>query len=172
MNDNYNLVEEYFMQVDKLFADNEYAQGKKLLEEILEMEPAYGRAHNHLGWLYYAKLDNYEKAEYHYKLAKKFAPEYPSGYINLSYILVETKRYEEAKANAEEALKVAAMNRAIIYNELGRTEELQGNYKDALKHYRNALRLCMNKNELDIYNANIERVKTKVNLFSRKFFLF
>src|SRR5262245_55146485 len=72
MSDNYNLVEEYFMQVDKLFADNEFVQGKKLLEEILEMEPAYGRAHNHLGWLYYAKLDNFEKAEYHYKSAKKF----------------------------------------------------------------------------------------------------
>ena len=172
MTNNYNLVEEYFMQVDKLFADNEFAQGKKLLEEILEMEPAYGRAHNHLGWVYYAKFDNYHKAEYHYKLAKKFAPEYPAGYINLSYILVQTRKYDEAKANAAEALNVPAMNRAIIYNELGRVEEYQGNYKEALQHYMDAVRSCMNKNELDVYNVNIERVKTKVNLFKKKFFLF
>lgn len=168
----YNLVEEYFMQVDKLFAEQEYGKGKKLLEEILEIEPAYGRAHNHLGWLYYAKLDDYGKAEYHYKLAKKFAPDYPHGYINLSYILVETRRFDEAKENAGEALKVAAVNRAVIYNELGRVEELSGNYKEALKHYKEAVKSSLNKNELEVYNGNIERVKNKVNLFGKKFVWF
>ncbi len=168
----YNLVEEYFLKVESLFRDGEYANGKKLLEEILDMEPGYGRAHNHLGWIYYAKFDDYRKAEYHYRLAIKFAPDYPFGYINMSYLLVETRRYDDARENATAALEVPAINRSVIYNELGRIEELTGNYNLAIRNYNDAIRLSLSNDQTAVYNTNLERVKTKARLFSRKFNLF
>lgn len=168
----YKLVEEYFINVDKLFSNGEFAEGKKLLEEILEMEPDYGRAHNHLGWVYYAKLEDYKRAEYHYRLAKKFAPDYHAGYINLSFVLVETGKYDEARSNVADAMKVVGINKATLYNELGRIEELTGNYKEALKNYREAVKLGMNKGEIEVYNSNMERLKNKISLFGKRFFLF
>jgi tetratricopeptide (TPR) repeat protein len=168
----YNLVEEYFIRVNKLFESNYFAQGKRLLEEILEIEPAYGRAHNHLGWLYHVKLDNLVKAEFHLKLAKKFSPEYPASYINLSYILIVTNRFAEARNNAAEALVVPGISLPLIYNELGRIEELCGNYKSALNYYKEAVKLGMNKSAMDVYNANISRTRTKLKMYGKRFFLF
>jgi tetratricopeptide (TPR) repeat protein len=168
----YNLVEEYFLKVEVLLGEGEFANGKKLLEEILDIEPGYGRAHNHLGWIYYAKFDDYRKAEYHYRLSIKFAPEYPAGYINMSFLLVELKRYEDARSNAYVALEVPAINRSVIYNELGRIEEMLGNYKMAIHNYNEAIRLTMHSNETVAYNANFERAKAKMRLYSRRFNLF
>jgi tetratricopeptide (TPR) repeat protein len=166
----YKLVEEYFLKVERLFGESEYAEGKNLLEEILRLEPAYGRAHNHLGWLYYAKFDHYGKAEYHYGLAKKYAPEYPASYINLSYLLVETGKYEMARENARDALAVSAVSRSRMYNELGRIDELTNNYKAAIANYSEAIRLSMSKHEIDTYNVNISRVREKMNLSRKRSF--
>jgi tetratricopeptide (TPR) repeat protein len=168
----YNLVEEYFLRVEKLFAAENYADAKNLLNEMLEMEPGYGRAHNHMGWLYYAKFDAYEKSEYHYRLAIKFAPEYPASYLNLSYLLVEMNRYEEARAHAAMSLTIPAVNRDSMYNELGRIAELSGDYKSALFNYREAVRYSLNKNRMETYRGNIARVESKVPLFSKRFLFF
>ena len=168
----YNLVEEYFLQVEKMFDSGEYTDGKRLLEEILDMEPGYGRAHNHYGWLFYAKFDNYAKAEYHYRLAVKFAPDYPYGYFNLSCLLIDLKRYEEARTHANEALNVATINRSTMYNELGRIEEMCGNFKAAVANYSEAIRLSMSSNQIEAYKTNMERAKYKLDTFRRRFTLF
>ena len=167
---NASMVEEYFLQVDKLFAEGEYGEGKKLLEEILETEPDYGRAHNHLGWLYFTKFDNYERAAIHFKLGIKFSPDYPASYINYTYLLNDLNEVEALKLNVERALKVKGINRAILYNELGRSYELNGNYNLASQNYKNAIRHTLNKQEMETYNQNMERVKTKKGIFSKKFF--
>ncbi len=165
-----NFVEESFLQVDKLFADGEYSEGKKLLEEILEMEPDYGRAHNHLGWLYFTKFDNYERADYHFRLGIKFSPDYPASYINYTYLLNDLNEVEALQKNVERAMKVKGINKAILFNELGRSCEVNGNYAAAVDNYKNAIKHCLNKQEMDTYNQNMERVKSKKSIFSKRFF--
>lgn len=172
MKENNLWVEERFLKVDDFYSKGEFAEGKKILEEILESEPGYGRAHNHLGWLYYAKFDDFEKAEYHYKLAIKFAADYPAPYLNLTYLLNYLNRYEEIKNHIEVALKVDGTVKSVLYNELGKAHEVNGNYAEASKAYKAAIRFSLNKDEMAALNANLLRVKDKVSLFERKFMFF
>lgn len=167
--ENYNYIEVRFLEAEKLLNENDFAAAKGLLEEILEMEPGYGRAHNHLGWLYYAKFDNYERAAYHFRLAIKFEPGYPASYINYCYLLNEINNEPELRSLAMKALEVPGVNKAVIYNELGRSSEMSGYYKDALANYKEAIRYSMNKNEIEVFNLNIERAKQKQALFAKRF---
>ena len=165
-------IEEQFLLVDKLFGEGEFAQGKRLLEEILEQEPGFGRAHNHLGWLYYAKLDDYEKAAYHLKLAIKFSPGYPAGFLNYTYLLNYLNRHADLLVHAKEALKVEGVSKSVIYLEMGKSYEVNGFYKEAVKAYTEAKRYSLSNAELTQIEEGLERVNTKVARFSKKFFSF
>lgn len=172
MKENNLWIEELFLKVDDFFSRGEFTDGKKLLEDILEHEPGYGRAHNHLGWLYYAKLDDYVKAEYHFKLAIKFAADYPAGYMNLTYLLNYLNRYDELVKHIETALNVGGTVKSVLYNELGKAHEMNGYYAEASKAYKAAIRFSLNKDEMASLNENLARVKNKVSLFERKFIFF
>lgn len=165
-------IEEQFLQVDKLYDTGEFVEGKKLLEEILENEPGFGRAHNHLGWLYYAKLDDYEKAGYHLKLALKFSPAYPPGFVNYTYLLNYLNRHKELVEHVSQAMLVEGVNKSVIYNELGKSYEINGFYKEAASAYLEAKRFSLNKNEMEMIDENMTRVKNKSATFSKKFFSF
>ncbi|MBI3520985.1 MAG: hypothetical protein HY062_16725 [Bacteroidetes bacterium] len=172
MKENNIWIEELFLKVDDYFTKGEFAEGKKVLEEILEYEPGYGRAHNHMGWLYYAKLDDNAKAEYHYKLAIKFAADYPAPYMNLTYLLNFLNRYNELVDHVNIALAIEGTVKSVLYNELGKAHEINANYSEAAKAYKNAIRYSLNKDEMTMLNENLTRVKNKVNLFERKFIFF
>jgi tetratricopeptide (TPR) repeat protein len=172
METNMYYIEELFLCVDKLFSANEYAEGKKVLENILEDEPGYGRAHNHLGWLYFAKFSDYKKAKYHLELAIKFSPDYPPGYLNYTYLLNHLNDYEAVLAHTEIALKVAGVNLYIINSEIGRAYEVHGHYSAADKAYKDAMRHALDKEDMQLMETNIERVKTKNSLFRKKSFFF
>lgn len=165
-------IEEQFLLVDKLFGNQEFAEGKRLLEEILEQEPGFGKAHNHLGWLYYAKLDDYEKAAYHLQLAIKFAERYPAPYLNYMYLLNYLNRHRDLLKHAELALLTEGVSKSIIQNELGKSFEINGFYKEAIKAYLEAKRFSLDKNETQMIDENLERAKNKATLFSKKFFSF
>ena len=75
-----------------------------------------------------------------------------------------------ARENAHEALAVSSVSRSRIYNELGRIDEMTNNYKAAIANYNEALRLGMNKSEIDTYYANNARVREKLNLSRRRLF--
>lgn len=164
-----NLVEEYFLQVEKLIGDGEFTESKRLLVEILEMEPSYGRAHNHLGWIYFTKFDDFERAENHFSLAIKFAPEYPASYINYVYLLNEVNAQDKVKEIISNALQVKGVRRSLLYNELARSDEMNGDFNSALLNYQNALQYAMNKEEVNALRENIERAKSKGGKFKRKF---
>lgn len=165
-------VEELFLKVDDLFSKGEFFEGKKILEELLEQEPGYGRAHNHLGWLYYAKFDEFEKAENHFKLAIKFAALYPAGYMNLTYLLNYLNRHEELVRHIDKSLKIEGTVKSTLYTELGKSYEINGKYKEATESYRSAIRFSLNKEEMASLNENLDRVKTKTGLFEKKYFFF
>lgn len=165
-------VEELFLKVDDLFSKNEFFEGKKILEEILEQEPGYGRAHNHLGWLYYAKFDEFEKAENHFRLSIKFAEHYPAGYMNLTYLLNYLNRHQDLIDHVGQALQVEGAGKSILYNELGKSYEINGRYKEATESYRSAIRFSLNKEEMTALSENLDRVKAKHGMFGKKYFFF
>src|SRR6185503_9595086 len=112
-------------------------------EEVLEEEPGYGPAHFKLGWMYWAKLDDYEKAERHFELAVKFSPEYPLTYYSYSLLLNEVNDFEKLLWLAEKGLKVKGVSKFFMHNERGKSCEMNGKLGMALEQYEAALRFAL-----------------------------
>lgn len=136
MDMDYFELEEKFYEADKMINDGRISDAAHLLEAILAEAPDFGKAHNHLGWLYETKFKNYAKAEEHYKYALKFAADYPAGYYNYAYLLSTLRRYEELENLLNEAIKVPGISYATLYNEYGLLYEAQGKFDEAIHYFR------------------------------------
>lgn len=161
-----NHIEELFLEADKALDDGNLAEGKKLLEEILNEEPSFGKAHNHLGWLYKTKFQDFKTAETHYKLAIKFDPNYSATYLNYAYLLRDSGRLDELEQLLNKALGIEAPNKCAIYDEFGSLYELKGQYKQAINYYKKAIQYCLNDKVMDDLKSHIKRCRKKRALFS------
>lgn len=161
-------TEDEFLKVDKLFDEGEYAECKRLLLYMLDEEPGFGKAHNLLAWLYYNELDDFEKAKRHFELAIKFSPTYPVTYINYAYMLNYLNRHKDLLAHAAKALQVEGVNKFIIHHEVGKSYELNGHYKKSGKAFKEALRFAINKNDVNLAQESVERIKLKTTSFAKK----
>lgn len=166
--DNISHLENQFIKADALIGEGKVSEAKELLEEILEEGPDFGKAHNHLGWIYCNKLSNFEKAEYHYKLGIKFDPSYPATYLNYTYLLVDLGKYEEAKQLIDRALReVTGADKASYYSELARIYEFERKYVLAYQFYKKSSDFAFNANYIENMKVNMKRVKDKMSTFER-----
>lgn len=158
---NNNKPAEMMLEVDELISNNKIPEATELLNEILAEAPDYGRAHNHIGWIYDVKLKMLDKAEEHYKLAIKFSPDYASGYTNYAYLLSAQRRYKELEEILKKADLCPTINRATIANEYAIMYESQGMFDDAIKYYKNSILHTFDNKVIDTAAASIERCKKK-----------
>lgn len=166
--DDISFVENQFIKADSLIGEGKVSEAKELLEEILNEYPDFGKAHNHLGWIYANKLSNYEKGEYHYKLAIKFDPKYPASYINYTYLLVDTSKFEEAKKLINTALtEVEGVDKASYYSELARICEFERDFINAYGWYKKSSDLAFNPTYIENMKINMKRVKDKMSTFEK-----
>ncbi|WP_347051961.1 tetratricopeptide repeat protein [Flavobacterium olei] len=166
--ENLSFYENQFIKADSLISEGNSADAKELLEELLSQYPDFGKAHNHLGWIYYNKLSDYEKGVYHYKLAMKFDPKYPAPYLNYTYLLIDLGRYAEAKEHIRATMANLENADNSSYNsELGRMAEYEGQYAAAFTYYKEARKNALNPNFIDNMNANMKRVKDKMSIFEK-----
>lgn len=156
-----SYIEELFLEADRALDEGNMAEGKRLLEEILSEEPSFGKAHNHLGWLYKTKYQDYVTAEKHFRLALKFDPEYPPTYINYAYMLRDLGRLSELEDLLNRALKVVATNKCAVYDEFGSLYELRGQYKKAISLYKKAISLSLNDKVIEDLRNHIKRCRKK-----------
>lgn len=157
---NYSIEEQCF-EVDKLYNQGDYAECRHLLMEILEQEPGCGRAHYQLGNLYYMKLDDYEKAEYHLQLAMQFEPKYPNSYSTYLYLLNYLNRHKDLVKQAKRAIKIEGVQRFTIYEQLGKSFEKEENFHEARKAYRNALFATHDDDNLKEAKNSLKRIRKK-----------
>ncbi len=157
--------------LDRLFfrADDEIRDGKivdafETLSQILEEDSTYGKAYNHLGWMYETKYKDYVKAEECYKLALKYAPEYLAGYMNYAVLLSTIEKYEVLESHLNRSMEVKGINKSKIHNEFGIMYEMQGKYAQAVESYRNALRSSLNNDDIAIYEKSIDRCNKKSSI--------
>jgi len=163
-----SFYENQFIKADALISEGNSADAKELLEDILSQYPDFGKAHNHLGWIYYNKLSDYEKGVYHYKLAMKFDPKYPAPFLNYTYLLIDLGRYAEAKEHINYTLANLENADNSSYNsELGRMAEYESDYSLAYAYYKAATKNALNPNFIDNMNANMKRVKDKMSIFEK-----
>ena len=75
-------TEEMFAQADRLLNEGVIMEAVEKLSQILKRNPRFGKAYNHLGWVYEMKYKNIARAEEYYKAAMSYAPNYNASYLN------------------------------------------------------------------------------------------
>lgn len=168
MEENISYYENQFIKADTLISEAKISEAKQMLEELLAQYPDFGKAHNHLGWIFHIKLTNYERALYHYKLAMKFDPSYAASYLNYTYLLVDMGKYSEAKSHIDHTLKnLKNADKASYYGELGRIYEVEQSFFEAYKYYKNSISHAFNSQFIENMKINMNRVKDKMSIFEK-----
>jgi tetratricopeptide (TPR) repeat protein len=160
----YFELEEKFHEADKMINDGRISDAAHVLEGILAEAPDFGKAHNHLGWLYETKFKNFNKAEEHYKYALKFSPDYPAAYYNYAYLLSTLRKYDVLEKLLDDAIKISGINHATLYNEYGLMNEAKGSYKEAIKFYKLYIQNCYDNKSLEAAADSIKRCERKMEL--------
>lgn len=157
-------LEELFNQADLDIKDGYYESAFKRLEEILVEDPLFGKAYNHMGWMYETKLKDYRKAEEFYKKALETAPDYHPVYTNYSILLSTLGKYDELKLLLDRALTVPSIDKANVFNEYGIMYEQMKEYNKAIEYYKQCAELTLSKDTLNRAMESIERCRLKLTL--------
>jgi Tfp pilus assembly protein PilF len=160
-------IEEKFLQADQLIADNRLAEAAKMLEAILEEAPDFGKAHNHMGWLFETKFKNLQRAEEHYRLALKFSSDYTAAYYNYCYLLSSLRKFDELEKLLERAIAVSGISYATIYNEYGLMREMQGLLDDAIHYFKLHIKNSFDAKTIETAADSIKRCQRKKELLAQ-----
>lgn len=157
-------LEEQFSQADLDIKDGYYEAAFQKLENILVEEPTFGKAYNHMGWMYETKFRNYQKAEEFYQRALDCSPEYSPIYTNYSILLSTLGKFDKLEMLIEKGLTVAGVDKANLYNEKGIMREQQGRFNEAIEAYRTCAQLTLSNDTLNRAKDSIARCENKKTL--------
>ncbi len=160
-------LEEMFAEADGLIKEGRLTDAVNLLEAIIAENPSFGKAYNHLGWVYETKLQDIEKAEMHYQLAIKFSPNYAPSYYNYAILLSTYKKYEELDLLLNRALKVPGINKGSIYNEYGLMYEALGLWDQAEAAFKDFILHQFDSKLVELGHEALNRIKQKKLLFNQ-----
>ena len=156
---------ERFMQADVLIKDGKIAEAVKELQQILREDPTFGRAYNHLGWVYNNKYQDFKNADECYKLALQYAPDYAPVYYNYAVLLSTTKNFDELKKLLARALEFDGINLGTIHNEYGIMYEIEAQYSKAIESYNESIKYLFDNGQIEQRLTSIERCKRKSGIF-------
>jgi tetratricopeptide (TPR) repeat protein len=159
-------LDDWFFEADQLLKDNRIGSAVELLYRIVAREPAYGRAYNHLAWVYEVKYQNLEKAWELYRLAINYASDYLPVYLNAIVCLSKMERFEELKELLEQARQVPGISRSHLLGEEAIMYEMQQDYLKAIDTYKQAIAFTLSDDDIDYYKKCIERCQRKMNILN------
>lgn len=157
-------LDDLFFEADNLIKEKKITEAFSTLEVILIEAPDYGRAYNHLGWIYETQYRDYAKAEDFYRKCMALDPNYTPIYLNFSILLSTLGRYEEQKQHLHTALTIPGIDKPGIYNELGIAHEMLGEYEEAIENYKMSIKLSLNSGMIDTYMNSIDRCNKKKSI--------
>lgn len=157
-------LDDLFFEADALIKEKRTTEAMSVLEALLTEAPDYGKAYNHLGWIYETWYRDHRKAEENYRKCMVLTPEYTPVYLNLSITLSNLGKYDDQQKVLASALEVPGIDRPGIYNELGIMHELKGDYELAMHYYKEAIRYTLVDANVDLYASSLERCRKKQRL--------
>ena len=172
--DLYNLIpdraeleaEELFAQADRLLNDGVIMEAVEKLTLLLKRNPRFGKAYNHLGWVYEMKYKNTARAEEYYRAAMKYAPHYNASFLNYTYFLSNLGRVDELKEHLDKISNISGIAKDMIYNEYGIMHEMQGDPQTAMEYYQKAAIVTLDSAKLDKYKDAADRCQKKIDLMN------
>ncbi len=158
--------EELFIQADRLINEGSTMEAVEKLSQILKRNPRFGKAYNHLGWIYETKYKNSQRAEEYYKAAMAYAPNYNAAHLNYGYFLSNAGRFDELKTHLDKMSNLPGIAQDTIANEYAIMYEMQSNPQAAIDFYQKAAIVTLDSAKLDKYKDSIERCRKKIELLS------
>tara|TARA_R110002072_G_scaffold261258_1_gene419859 strand:- start:10407 stop:10901 length:495 start_codon:yes stop_codon:yes gene_type:complete len=162
--DHLTKLEEMLDQANLEIKNGKYEVASNILEKIIDIDSNFGKAYNHLGYLYEVKFKEYEKGETLYKLCIEKSPMYPAVYYNYAVLLSTLGKYEELTTLLDSAMNVPGVNKSTMYNEYAIMYEQQGKLDEAIDNYRKCALGTLDKNVLNRAKESIDRCKLKKEL--------
>lgn len=158
------LYDELFFEADQLIKEKRFPDAIQKLEAILVEAPDYGKAYNHLAWIYETQYRDYARAEEYYRKCIAYTPEYTPVYGNLSITLSTLNKLDEQEKLLNQALLVPGIDKPTIFNEFGIMFEMKGEFDKAIDNYKKAIMSTLSDANMEIYSKSIERCKKKRDL--------
>lgn len=138
-----------------------YDDATNKLEKIINIDPSFGKAYNHLGYLYEVKFKEFEKGETLYKLCLEKSPMYPSVYYNYAVLLSTLGKWDELSELLDTAMNIPGIVKATIYNEYAIMYEQQGKLDKAMDFYKKCALNTLDKSTLNRAKDSLDRCKMK-----------
>ena len=139
------IIERYLLLVDQHFAEQEYYEGRKLLEEALFVDPTHGTVHSYLGWYYYAQMNDFGRANTHYAISMKAENVFPGTYSNYATVLMKLRRFQDVIALCTQGLEAPGVADAYMWIEIAHAREMLGEYKAAKVACEEGLKVAMDE---------------------------
>ncbi len=162
--DHLTKLEEMLHRANDDIKNGSYDEATNKLEKIIDIDPNFGKAYNHLGYLYEVKFKEYEKGETLYKLCLEKSPMYPSVYYNYSILLSTLGKWKELQELLDTALNIPGIVKSTIYNEYAIMYEQQGELDKAIEFYKKCALSTLDKNTLTRAKDSLDRCKMKQEL--------
>ena len=154
-------MEKYLMDAEGLILDEQVDEGLAVLNSLLYDEPGYGSLHNHLGWAYFYHTEDLVRAELHLKMAIQFDESFATPYLHLGMLYIKGHRYKEAIHCLQSGLTKADSNRVALLQNLAQAHELLGQWRKAIRTYKEALAATVAAYEADALMMGIKRCRRK-----------
>lgn len=164
---NTTYIETLFLSAENLMNEERYPEAKETLLELLTEEPGYGKAHALLGYIYTFYLVNLNEAEKHYGFALKFCEAYPPVISNYALFLLEANKFVELIAFVEANMYSIGADMAFLVALKGNAYEFKRKYRTALRFYKEARAMALNKEFVLNMSNHIERLELKLNRLER-----
>jgi tetratricopeptide (TPR) repeat protein len=161
---NYLECETMLAQADTLLQEKRIQEAVELLAKILQCNPQFGKAYNHLGWVHEIYYRNYTRAEEYYKKAMKYEPEYSAAYTHYARLLSKCGRFDELKAHLDITFTIITVPKEVIYNEYAIMYEIQENPEAAMNYYIKAAMAGLDVKTISQYQVSIDRCRVKLEL--------
>lgn len=128
------------IRINACMQGGRYAEARRLLERVLEEEPAHGVAHGMLGWMCWSLVEDHERALMHFRNAVRWAPGHVTSWMHYLGLLAGDGLEEELHGAYHRALGVAGIDRTEVHLLVARYLDRTGRRAEALTVYRSALR--------------------------------
>lgn len=162
--DHLTKLEEMLDKSNLEIKNGNYEIATNILEKCIGLEPNFGKAYNHLGFLYETKFKEFDKGETLYKMCLEKSPMYPAVYYNYAVLLSTLGKWEVLKQLLDTALTIPGISKATIYNEYAIMYEQQGFLDKAIAEYKKTGMSTLDKNVLDRAKQSIDRCISKKSL--------
>lgn len=155
-------IDVLMIRVHGMMSSGRYAEARRLLDRVIEAEPAHGVAHGMLGWIHWALLDDHATALVHFRCALRWAPTHVNTWMHYLHLLASDGLEEELHEAYGRALGVAGIDRAEVHAIVARYLERCGHPAVALGRYREALRWAVTTAAEQEHRASIRRVRARL----------